>query len=136
MKVDGSVLNESYQMKLFAPGLYYKTFADAQNCVETNRETEMVYADIFLWDEAWELPKYNGVTMERVDKKQAYSLTDFEIKTHYYTYGYLTTNSSSYAPSNNEIFTIFRAKESRTSGTGTVTVKDRFGHEYSQTISW
>ena len=136
MKADGSVLDESYQMKLFAPGLYYKTFADAQNCVEANRETEMVYADIFLWDEAWELPKYNGVTMERVNKKEAYSLLDYEIKTHYYAYGYLTTGNESYYPSDNDIFTIFRAKESRTSGTGTVTVKDRFGKEHSQTISW
>ena len=136
MKKDNSILDESYQMKLFAPGEYYKSFADAQSGNEVNREIEYVYADIFLWDEAWKIPEYNGAPMERVNKKEAYSLLDFEIKSHYYKYGYLLTNNSSYCPSDNETFTVFRAKDSRKNGTGTVKVTDRFGKEYQQTITW
>ena len=140
MRSDGSELDESYQMKVFAPGEYFKTFADMENFmnkgIEENRETEKVYVDIFLWDEKWELPKYNGVAMERVHQKEAYSLLDYEMKYHYYNYGHMMTGHDSHKTTDNDIFTIFRAPETRKSGTGTVTVKDRFGNEYSQTISW
>lgn len=136
MKSDNSILDESYQMKVFPPGQYHKTFADAQNGGESNRDEGYVYADIFLWDEAWEIPEYNGVKMERVSSRDAYSLLDFEIKSHYYACGYLTKNHSSYCPTDNDIFTIFRAKESSKNGTGTVTVTDRFGNIYSKNINW
>ena len=136
MRSDNSILDESYQMKVFAPGFYFKTFADAQSGNEANRETDKVYADIFLWDEAWELPKYNGAPMERVGQKDAYSLLDYDLKYHYYNYGHMMTGHDSHKPTDNDIFTIFRATETRVSGTGTVTVKDRFGNEYSQTINW
>ena len=76
--------------------------------------------------------------MEKLSYTDAYCLGSYEIKKHYYTYGYTLYegSGSSYAPSNNNIHTIFRAPESRASGTGTVTVKDRFGNNYSSTISW
>ena len=134
MIADGSTLSESYQMKVYKPGEYHKTYNDMVG--EKPADKSYIYVNVFLWDDKWEKPKYNGVTMTKVSYKDAYCLSDYEIKHHYFTYGYSLKNSSSYGPSDNDIHTIFRAYESKSSGTGTVTVKDRFGNEYSSTIKW
>ena len=41
-----------------------------------------------------------------------------------------------YGPGNNNIHTIFRIYEPNPKGNGTITIVDRFGNKYSQTISW
>ena len=135
MKADGTTLSEDYQMKVYKPGEYHNSYDDMVSGAATNN---YVYVNVFLWDRLWEYPKYNGVEMEKLSYSDAYCLGSYEIKKHYYTYGYTLYegSGSSYAPSNNNIHTIFRAPESRASGTGTVTVKDRFGNEYSQTVTW
>ncbi len=133
MKKDGSTLSESYQMKVYKPRQYHETYEDMIRGAEPNR---YVYVNVFLWDSKWEYPKYNGVKMEKIGYEPAYCLATYEINNHYYTYGYKLTNHDSYGPSDNNIHTIFRAPESRTSGSGTVTVKDRFGNEYSSTVEW
>ena len=134
MRKDGSKLNESYQMKLYKPGEYHKTYA---NMVEDKAaDKNYIYVNIFLWDDNWEKPKYNGATMTKVGYKDAYCLATYEIQNHYNTYGYKLKDSSDYAPSDNDIHTIFRAYEPNSSGKGTVTVVDRFGNEYSQSVSW
>jgi hypothetical protein len=135
MKSDGSILSENYQMKVYKPKQYHNSYEDMINGGAAN---DYVYVNVFLWDRLWEYPMYNGVKMEKLDYEEAYCLATHEIKNHYYSYGYTLYNGSgsSYAPWNNDIHTIFRAPENRASGTGTVTVKDRFGNEYSSTISW
>ena len=135
MKSDNTTLSENYQMKVYKPKQYHDSYEDMINGGATN---DYVYVNVFLWDRLWEYPMYNGVKMEKLDYTDAYCLATYEIKNHYYTYGYTLYNGSgsSYAPENNDIHTIFRAPENRASGTGTVTVKDRFGNEYSSTISW
>lgn len=136
--LNGKRLSADYQMKVYAPGTYTDTYA---NLVENKgSKSKYVYVDVFYWDNKWEKPKYNGTTMSQVAAKDAYSLADYEIKNHYYTYGYTLTGSTSYFDPNpkakSQYHTLFRAYEAKESGSGTVTVKDRFGNEYSTTISW
>ena len=133
MKTDGTTLSEAYQMKVYKPGEYHNTYADM---IAGNAANKYVYVNVFLWDNKWETPKYNGVEMEHVDYKDAYCLATYEIQNHFNLYGYRLKDDASYGPGDNDIHTIFRAKESRASGSGTVTVTDRFGNNYSSTISW
>ena len=134
MRKDGSTLSDKYQMKLYKPGEYHKTYA---NMVEDNAaDKNYIYVNIFLWDDKWEKPKYNGATMTKVGYKDAYCLATYEIQNHYYSHGYKLAGGSDYGPNDNDIHTIFRAYEPNSSGKGTVTVVDRFGNEYSQSVSW
>ena len=133
MKSDNSTLSEAYQMKVYKPGQYHNTYADM---IAGNAANNYVYVNVFLWDDKWEKPKYNGVEMEAVGYKDAYCLATYEIQNHYSIYGYTLKNDDGYGPSDNNIHTIFRAEETRKSGSGTVTVTDRFGNNYSSTISW
>ena len=134
MRKDGSKLTEAYQMKVYKPGEYHKTYT---NLVEDKAaDKNYIYVNIFLWDDKWEKPKYNGATMTKVGYKDAYCLSDYEIKNHYYSHGYKLAGGSDYGPTDNDIHTIFRAYEPNSSGKGTVTVVDRFGNEYSQSVSW
>ena len=133
MKSDNSTLSEAYQMKVYKPGQYHSTYADM---IAGNPTNNYVYVNVFLWDDKWEKPKYNGVEMEAVGYKDAYCLATYEIQNHYKTYGYTLKTDSGYGPEDNNIHTIFRAVENRASGSGTVTVTDRFGNNYSSQISW
>ena len=134
MRKDGSTLTEAYQMKVYKPGEYHKTYKDMVD--EKPADKSYIYVNVFLWDDKWEKPKYNGVTMTKVGYKDAYCLSDYEIKYHYYSNGYKLAGGSDYTPTDNDIHTIFRAYEPTSSGKGTVTVVDRFGNEYLQSISW
>ena len=133
MKSDKSTLSEAYQMKVYKPGQYHDTYADM---IAGNAANKYVYVNVFLWDDKWEKPKYNGVEMEHVGHKDAYCLATYEIQNHYNLYGYTLKKDEGYVPSDNDIHTIFRAYEPKSSGSGTVTVTDRFGNEYSQSVSW
>jgi hypothetical protein len=133
LRRDGSVLTESYQMKVYKPGQYNNTYDEM---IAGNATNKYVYVNVFLWDDKWEKPKYNGTTMTKVGYKDAYSLSAYEINNHYYTYGYKLAGGNEYGPGGGNIHTIFRAYEPDLKGNGTVTVVDRFGNEYSQTISW
>lgn len=120
-KINGKTLDASYQMKVYARGAYGDNY---------------IYADIFLWDNEWEYPKFDGVKMERVSTKSSYSLAQYEISDFYSTYGYGLKDSDSYGTSKSGYHTLFRIYEQRTKGSGTVTVKDRFGNNYSASIEW
>ena len=133
MKSDNTTLSEAYQMKVYKPGQYHDTYADM---IAGNQANKYVYVNVFLWDDKWEKPKYNGVEMEHVGYKAAYCLATYEIQNHYNLYGYTLKKDEGYVPSDNDIHTIFRAYEPNSSGKGTVTVVDRFGNNYSSTISW
>ena len=120
-------------MKVYKPGQYHNTYADM---IAGNATNNYVYVNVFLWDDKWQKPKYNGVEMEAVGYKNAYCLATYEIQNHYNLYGYKLKDDAGYAPGDNDIHTIFRAVENRASGSGTVTVTDRFGNNYSSTVSW
>lgn len=121
-------------MKVYKPGEHHKTWKDLSD--GKNADKGYIYVNVFLWDSKWEKPKYNGTTMSQVGWKDAYCLTDYDIKYHYSTVGYKLKDDTSYTPTDNNIHTVFRAYENKSSGKGTVTVKDRFGNEYSSTIQW
>ncbi|MBR2859320.1 MAG: calcineurin-like phosphoesterase C-terminal domain-containing protein [Alistipes sp.] len=134
MRKDGSTLTEAYQMKVYKPGEYHKTFKDKVE--DKAADKNYIYVNVFLWDDKWEKPKYNGTTMTKVGYKDAYCLTDYEMKYHYYSYGYKLAGGSDYGPTDNDVHTIFRAYEPKSSGSGTVTVVDRFGNKYEQSVAW
>ena len=133
MRKDGAKLTESYQMKVYKPGLYHNSYDEM---IAGNAANKYVYVNVFLWDDKWEKPKYNGTTMSKLGHKEAYCLATYEITNHYYSYGYKLAGGNEYGPGNNNIHTIFRIYEPNPKGNGTITVVDRFGNEYSQTISW
>lgn len=136
MTSTGETLDESYQMKVYKPGEYNNSYSEY---IDGKAGNKYVYVDVFLWDEKWETPKYNGQTMTRVTKADAYSLSHDEIRNHYYLYGYKLKGNEDYAfvKSNaGDLHTLFRAYESKSSGSGTVTVTDRFGNKYSSSVSW
>ena len=118
MKSDGSMLDDSYQMQVFAPGVY---------------EDKYVYVNVFMWDEKWEKPKLDGSSMSRVTKTdKRYSYSEY-IQTDYY-HGKAAFDYSSV--DFNNCFSIFRGYTDKPHGTGVVTVKDRFNQTYSSSIAW
>ena len=133
MRKDGAKLTEAYQMKVYKPGQYHNSYDEM---IAGNAANKYVYVNVFLWDDKWEKPKYNGATMSKLGHKEAYCLATYEIQNHYYSYGYKLAGGNEYGPGNNNIHTIFRIYEPNPKGNGTITVVDRFGNEYSQTISW
>lgn len=128
MKDTGKTLDDSYQMHGFAPGVH---------------EDGYVYLHIYLWDDKWGTPTYNGTTMEHLkyNSSLSYNRAWKEMRQFYSTYCTTLSKNEDYAvhasitKTNNE-HTIFRAPESKTSGSGTFTVTDRFGNTYSRTITW
>ena len=133
MRKDGAKLTESYQMKVYKPGQYHNSYDEM---IAGNAANKYVYVNVFLWDDKWEKPKYNGATMSKLGHKEAYCLATYEITNHYYSYGYKLAGGNEYGPGNNNIHTIFRIYEPNPKGNGTITIVDRFGNKYSQTISW
>lgn len=117
MRKDGSNLDDSYQMQVFAPGVY---------------EDNYVYVNVFMWDEEWEKPKLDGSAMSRVSaKNKRYSYSEY-IQTDYYH-----SKLSWYSEVDfNNCFSIFRGYTDKPHGTGVVTVKDRFNQTYSSSITW
>ena len=136
MKSDGSTLSDSYQMKVYAPGTYHDTFADKLAGVAAN---DYIYVDVFMWDNKWQVPTFNGQEMEHLAYNTAYSLAEYEIINHYYKYGYSLKDYASYKYNYGKevyVHTIFRIKAPSATGSGTVSVVDRFGNTYSSSISW
>ena len=110
-------LDSNYQIKAWKDGLY-------------------VYAHVFMWDDKWSKPKFNGNSMSNVDRQSsgAKDLAFKEIVDFYWANSMLSGYSYSYDPVyHNAIFRIFNMSSS---GSGTVTVTDRFGNEYSTTLEW
>lgn len=139
--LNGKKLSESYQMQVYKPGTYTVSYSDLLE--NKGDKAKYVYVDIFLWDDKWEKPKYNNgsrtITMSKVTSTEAYSLANYELKNHYYTYGHALKGYDGYfnpIEPKSQYHTLFRAYDDRTKGSGTITVTDRFGNEYSSKISW
>ncbi len=132
----GGALTEDYQMHVYPRGAY---------------GDEYVYVNVFLWDDKWSLPVWTptgGAPVEMTllhdsngayisDTENIYDLANTEMKTHYKSNVGFFRNDDGYPASEvGEITTMFRAPASATPAGGTVTVTDRFGNVYSQSVSW
>ena len=128
MKAGGGVLDESYQMHVYAP---VGTYGDSK-----------VYANIFLWDSEWGTPEFTPdggtpVPMTRVESSSRYDFADTAFKTFYKTCSERLSADSGYkATTTANPNTLFSTPCSALSGAGTVRVTDRFGNVYSGRISW
>lgn len=125
MKGSGLPLDEDYQMHVYTPGVY---------------EDGYVYANIFLWDSLWGTPtlSVNGgspVEMVLVDAANSYDAADKEIRDFYYNNYSLLRSAGYTASAMGETVTVFKAPAPVT-GTGTVSVTDRFGNVYTRSVSW
>ena len=123
MKADGKPLDDSYQMQLFPPGTYGDKY---------------LYANVFLWDELWQQPRFtmDGVPsmMKRVTEKDyRFSFSDWEITSFYNANKNI---GSEFVPDKNNCDSMFRVYVDSEHGSGTVSVKDRFGNTFTSSISW
>lgn len=116
-------------MHIFAPGSY---------AVGDN----LVYVNVFLWDELWKTPTFtaNGTTttMTRMGAAGKYTIGDLasgEINAWYKKYN-STLASGDYSADADQCCTMFSAPAGAAHGTGTVSVQDRFGNVYQQSITW
>ena len=128
MKAGGGVLDESYQMHLYAP---VGTYGDSK-----------VYANIFLWDSKWSTPVFtldggSPVQMVPVESASRYDFADTAFKTFYKTFNQTLKDYSGYdATTTGNPNTLFSTPVEALSGSGTVSVTDRFGKVYTARISW
>ena len=124
MKATGKPLDETYQMQLFPPGTYGDSY---------------LYANIFLWDEMWKTPVFttdgNPSVMKRVtETNMKYSFSDWSI---YYYYNENNSKvSADFTPDKNNNDSMFRVYVDAAHGSGSVSVKDRFGNTHTSTITW
>ena len=123
MKSSGKSLDDSYQMQVFPPGAYGDKY---------------LYVNVFLWDELWQAPRLtvDGVpsVMKRVTEKDCrYSLSDWDITSFYNAN---TRIGSEFVPDKNNCDSMFRVYVDSEHGSGTVSVKDRFGNTFSSIITW
>lgn len=128
MKSTGKPLDESYQMQVFPPRTYGATNKD-------------IYVNVFLWDELWQSPRLtvDGLpsVMKRVTESDyRYSYSDWDITNFYHTQGDWTWVNENFIPSKNNNSSMFRAFVDKEHGSGTVTVKDRFGNTHTASITW
>ena len=128
MKDSGAVLDESYQMHVYAP---YGTYGDYK-----------VYANIFLWDSKWGKPVFTidgGTPVEMTLEGSAsrHDYADTMIKTFYKTYSPTLSAESGYSASTTaNPNTLFSVPVNAKTGSGTVSVTDRFGNTYTGRVSW
>lgn len=125
----GGNLTEDYQMHVYAPGTY---------------EAGYVYANVFLWDDAWSTPTFslNGGAAEDMmhltyEEEGSYDYASHELRSYYLANSSLIQSvSDRYEDVTKGSWTIFKVPCDAATGSGTVSVNDPFGHTYTQTISW
>lgn len=123
MKSTGKPLDDTYQMQLFPPGTYGDSY---------------LYANIFLWDELWQTPRFtidgNPSVMKRVTETDfRYSYSDWILTSFYHENKAI---GSEFVPDKNNNSSMFRVFVEAAHGTGSVSVKDRFGNTHTSSISW
>lgn len=130
---NGRKLDETYQLRAYPRGTYGDNY---------------VYANVFMYDEAWGEVKFTSsksgpVVMTKVSEKtKKYDAAYKEVFDFYKSAGSALSSSSDFVLFNksgevaNPVPHLFRCYSSAESDSGTVTVTDRFGNEYSTTVSW
>ena len=124
MKDSGKPLDDGYQMQVFAPGTYGDKY---------------VYVNVFMWDELWKAPVFttDGLpsTMKRVTEKDSkYSYSDWDITLFYKQNNKYLVNE--FNPDLNNCDSMFRTFVEAEHGTGSISVKDRFGNTFTSTVTW
>ncbi len=120
LKGSNKPLDESYQMKAWKQGSY-------------------IYVNVFMWDDKWGKAQLNGKDMallKRYNNLLVANPRDYayqEMFDFYSVNSILSGYDYDYAPVYHN--SIFRTSVSG-SGSGTITITDRFGATYSTTISW
>ena len=128
MRNGAGVLGESYQMHVYPP---VGTYGDSK-----------VYVNVFLWDNMWSKPVFTldggaPVEMTPVESTSRYDFADTEFKTFYKTYNSTMAGDSGYKASTTASpNTLFSTPVGATTGSGTVSVTDRFGNVYTGKVSW
>ena len=116
MRSTGQPLDDSYQMNAYPKGAYGDNY---------------VYANVFMWDEEWDLPVYisgdgREYPMTRIkDSKYRFDIGQKELS-DFYNRGWNTDFG-------NTFFNVFINKST---DNGMVRVKDRFGNVYTQEVKW
>lgn len=128
MKVGGAELTDAYQMQVYGPKVYGET-------------DSYVYANIFMWDEKWKNPVFTSggipTPMTRVvDVNKRYSFSNWELNKFYWEKRRLSVFEDEYNSSFNNCASLFSAYVNTPTGSGTVSVQDRFGNTYTSTITW
>lgn len=123
MKSSGKALDETYQMQVFPPGTYGDKY---------------LYANIFLWDELWQTPRFTmdgeASVMKRVTETDfKYSWSDWDLTSFY---NKNTLIGYEFVPDKNNNNSMFRVFVDAEHGSGTVSVKDRFGNTHKSIIEW
>ena len=113
-------LDESYQMKAWKQGDY-------------------IYVHIFMWDDKWSKAQLNGKEMTLLKRHNNFLVADPRDYAYQEMFDFYSVNSilSGYDYAYEPVYhnSIFRTSVSG-SGSGTITVTDRFGNNYSTEISW
>lgn len=125
MKDTGEGLDDSYQMHVYPPGTYTDTD---------------IYANVFLWDPSWKKPLFipeggTPVTMTLVSDKKRHDWAETEFRTFYHDHYTKLAEDGYDAVDLGTTTTLFKAPASE-HGSGTVSVKDRFGTTYTRSVSW
>lgn len=128
LKSNGKPLTDEYQMHVYRPGAYGDGY---------------IYVNVFLWDELWKNPvlTVGGVpsTMSRITSAQQnylYDCSNKEINNWYKINNSTLAGNPEFSANPSACHSIFRAFVNEEHGTGTVSVTDRFGNNYSSTITW
>ena len=128
MKSTGKPLDDSYQMNVYPRGAY-----------GDNR----VYANVFMWDQKWEKPVYVSSDGEEYEmdlvtsKAYRYDVGLREIYDFYKANSevFIAYNTYNWTSSfGNTIFSVYTNKAIEPGGY--VKVRDRFGNEFRQEVSW
>ena len=124
MKDGGTRLDETYQMNAYPCKVYGDNY---------------VYANVFMWDESWEIPRYissdgNSTPMTLVgDKYYMYDAGQKELFDFYHANNSIAAGWTWKSDAAKRLFRIYSNKYS---DYGRVEVTDRFGNVYSSKISW
>lgn len=130
---NGKRLDESYQVRAYPRGTY---------------DDNYVYANVFMYDEAWGNVTFTSqksgtsVPMQKVTEKSRRYDAAYKEVFDFYKAGPVLGASSDFVLFDksgnvtNPVSHLFRCYSAEESDSGTVTVKDRFGNEYSASVSW
>ena len=121
MRSNGKTLDQSHQMSVWKSGDY-------------------IYTNVYLWDSKWGTPTFNGSKMSQLSRTHtnAFDNAYMECRNFYETSSFLKdiTDYLEDFKTPDRFNAIFRVKDSRTTGSGTVSVTDRFGNTYTADLSW
>ena len=121
MKSNGKTLDQAHQMSVWKDGDY-------------------VYTNVYLWDSKWGTPTFNGSKMSQISRthSNAFDNAYMECRNFYEGYSFLK-DVADYLDdfkTPDRFNAIFRVKNTNSTGSGTVSVTDRFGNTYTADFSW